>query len=314
MAEPQAAEPQQAEAAPVVTPAQTSQEKRDTTFKARQAKAARRLAERAGKAPESEAKEEPAKPEEPKPEEKPPEAKKAADVDKRHAIAERREKRVQAREEKTKTREDNVSRAEAALNAKFGAPEAAATAYNKGEYHTAAKYMQKIFGDDFATITQKIARATAGLAPEKLKELEERDNFAREKREWEAQKKKEEESKKTTATRSEALKTVASKIAGHDALKLKNGSELVLRELEQSWDGSGFKVTFKQAADKVVADKLAEAEALGARRVAAKIVEAPVAKPPPKTTIPVVAQVEKKRLSFDERHAAAGRLAAKRRT
>ena len=323
-------QPQAADTSTAVkTPVQTSQAKREATFKAREAKAAKRFAASHGQS------EEPARPKEetggatseeasqanadagnaePSKEEKKP-----ADIDKRHAIAERREKRVAQREAKAQDRERKLSTAEHNLQVKYGDPDAAKQAYDKGSFHEAAKYMQRIFGDDFATITQKIARATAGLSPEKLKELEERDTFAREKREFEARKRKEEEEKTKGATREKAIAHVADKCKGHDALKLKRGSELVLAELERNFDESTktFKVTFKQAADNVLAEKLAEAEALGLRRPTAQVVDkkpdAPVAKPAAKPPAPAVPQKNGARMSFEERHANAGRLLAKRR-
>jgi hypothetical protein len=336
MSEPQAQGQQAEPSTPVKTIGDQSREKRDSTLKARQAKAVKRFASMhgatdeelsvkaidpdedptEGKKPVVEDNPEPAK------EEKP--AEKKQDIDKRHAIAERREKRVTARESKVKDREDKVSRAEHNLQTRYGDPDAAKKAYESGQFYEAAKYVQRIFGDDYATITQKIARATAGLSPEKLKELEERDQFAREKREFEARKKREEEEKNAGTTREKAISHVAEKCAGHDVLKLKNGAALTLAVLEKHWDSanSRFTVTFKQAADMVLADKLAEAEALGLKRHTAVVVEKPKPEPEPsKPTRSVrhktpAATPEKKtgRLSFEERHALAGRKLAQRRS
>ncbi len=323
MADNQGQAPQAEPATPVKTVAETHREKRDSTFKARQAKAAKRFAARNGTPDEPEGKteerpaEEPAAKPEASTEDKPPDPKKG-DVDKRHAIAERREKRVQAREAKTKEREDKLSRAEHNLQTRYGDPDAARKAYEAGNHYEAAKYVQRIFGDDYATITQKIARATAGLSPEKMKELEERDAFTREKRQWEADKKKREEEQTAGATREKAVAAVSAKCKGHDALKLKNGGELVLRVLEKHWDRDHFTISFKDAADLVVSEKLAEAEALGLKRHTAALVEekpetAPPTKREPRHKPPVVEEKRPGRLSFEERHAQAGRLLAKRR-
>lgn len=308
----------------VKTTGDKSREERDASFAQRQAKAAART----GKEPPKEklapaADDQPTSTPEPEKKEPDPEAKKASDVDKRHAIAERRERRVAAKEAKLTTRETAVARAEASLQSRFGDPEAAAKEYDAKNYHAAAKYIQYIFKDDFATITQKIARATAGLSPEKLKELEERDNFTKEKREFEAQKKREQEAREQGATRETAVKNVAAKLTGHDVLKLKNGPELVLQELERAWDPSAkaFRITFKQAGDAVVASKLAEAEALGLKKPVAKLADPP---PKPETKPAPAASKERSERkpapeprtsgkSFEERHAAAARIIAKRR-
>lgn len=308
---------------PEPTPSEKSRTGRDATFKARAAKAAKRFADVHANTEEPKPESPAPKPAEtpapvvaaePVPEKKPDSAK----VNKRHAIAERRERRVKVREEKIHDRERKASLAEHNLQTRYGDPDAAKQAYDKGSFHEAAKYMQRIFGDDFATITQKIARATAGLSPEKLKELEDRDAFTREKREFDARKAKDKEESEKGATREKAQKVVTEKCAGHDALKLRNGAELVLRELEANFDATAktFKISFRQAADKVVAEKLAEAEALGVRRPSAKIVESappPVARLAKKVIHPEPSPKNGSRLSFEERHAAAGRIYAKRR-
>lgn len=320
-------QPQAAEVSPPKTAAVQSRDKRESTLKARQAKAARRFASMHGVDEDPE--EKPAATDAPDPDkateektepskEDKPEDKKPA-IDKRHAIAERRERRVQARESKVKEREDKLSRAEHNLQTRFGDPDAAKKAYDAGNHYEAAKYVQRIFGDDYATITQKIARATAGLSPEKLKELEERDAFAREKREFEANKKRQEEEKNAGVTREKAISHVAEKCSGHDVMKLKNGAELVLRVLEKHWDRDHFTVTFRQAADMVLADKLAEAEALGLKRHQAVVVpdKKPAEPEKPRKEArhkpqPEVTEKRGGRLSFEERHAQAGRLLAKR--
>jgi len=284
------------------------------------------MAERYG---EPEKKAEPPKAEEkpgtePKPEEpavkadEKKEDKSTSDLSKRYAILERRETKHKARESKLAERESKVSRAEHNLAARFGDPESARKAYDAGQHHEAAKYIQRIFGDDFAEITKKIARATAGLSPEKLKELEERDRFTREKREFEEAKAKAEREKNQGATREKAIGVCKDKCAGHDALKLKNGADLVLREMERNWDADtkSFKVSWRQAADAVVAEKMAEAEALGLKRPTATLVPKkeepkPEAKPEPIVTRKRGERFE--RPSFEQRHAEAARIIAKRR-
>ncbi len=320
MAEQQQEQPQAAEAEPVKTTGDKSREDRESSFQKRHKQASKmgKLAPAADDQPITKPEPEPEKTEPVKTADDKP---KSNEVDKRHAIAERREKRVAAKESRLNTRESEIEKRERDNESRFGDPTAAKAEYDKGSFHSAAKYIQRIFGDDFATITQKIARATAGLSPEKLKELEERDSFTREKREFEAQKEREKSERERGATREQAVKIVATKLGSHDVLKLRNGADLTLKELEASWDPerNGFTVTFKQAADKVLADKLSEAEALGLRRAQAKIEDKPATPPPPakRETRRVVREVAKpkdgKRLTFEERHAAAGRLTARRR-
>lgn len=312
---------------PVKTIGDKSRDARDSTRKAREAKAAKRFAARNGadQEPTVEANtEEPAKPAatESPAESKSDETKQersGADLNKRYAIVERREARLKKSEASVQERLDKASRAEANLSTRFGDPDTIVKQYHAGEFHVMAKTLEKWLGDSFPTITQKIARATAGLSPEKLKELEERDAFLREKREFEAAKKKKEQEETAGATREKARGEVTKKCSGHDVLKLKNGAELVLRTLEKHWDTDHFTISFKAAADMVLADKLAEAEALGLKRHTATVVDKKREEEPPtkreaRHKPPVVVEEKRPgRLSFEERHAQAGRLLAKRR-
>lgn len=234
-----------------------------------------------------------------------------ADLSKRYAIAERRLNKAKQRETALTQREQTLTRAEQRLTQVFGAPHEVKDAYTKGEYHAAAKALERWLGDDFATVTQKIARQTAGLSPERLAELEERDRLRRENAELAREKAEREQRGKAETTRAQALSTVTSKAAGHPALKVRGGAELILQELESSWDpgAKGFRLTIQQAADRVVAQRKADAEALGLR--AAPPVPAPATKPVPAAKPAPAATEPKGRLSFEERQAMAARRVAK---
>lgn len=235
-----------------------------------------------------------------------------ADLSKRYAIAERRLNKAKQRETALATREQTLTRAEQRLTQVFGAPHEVKEAYAKGEYHAAAKALERWLGDDFATVTQKIARQTAGLSPERLAELEERDRLRRENAELAREKAEREQRGKAETTRAQALSTVTSKAAGHPALKVRGGAELILQELEASWDAAakGFRLTIQQAADRVVAQRKADAEALGLR-AAPPPAPAPAAKPAPAPMAAPAATEPKGRLSFEERQALAARRVAK---
>lgn len=318
MAEQHHPQDQAAPPAPVETKATKRTEKREASFAARSKQAGKAAAEKRiqpATDPAPAASVEPAAASSTEPTAAP--GKSTEDIDKRYAILDRRARKAKQRDTTLTQREQTLQRAETRLSSTFGNPVRAKEAYDKGEYHEAARYVQHIFGDDFAQITQKIARATAGMDPTRLKELEDRDTLTREKREWEAEKAKREADSKQQVTRQQALATVASKIAGHDALKLRNGNELVLRELEGSWDEAtrGFRLSIKQAADKVVADKVAEAEALGLKRHTATLVPTKPASKPEEVSgaARTLNAARGKRMTFEERHAATARLLAKRR-
>lgn len=179
------------------------------------------------------------------------------------SVIRRQRQRLTRREKAADEREAKLNTERMALQRDFGDPAAAKKAYEAGQYHVAAQYCQRIFGDDFAKITQNIARQTSGMSPEKLKELQERDNLERENKRLKAEKEERERSGKKQAQRSDALKVIDEKCAGHDVMKLKDANELIMRELEAHWDGQRITIGYKEAADNVLGRYRDAAKSLG---------------------------------------------------
>lgn len=192
--------------------------------------------------------------------------KKLADVsNEKYRVLREKAKKNQEIENKLKAENNRLIELGRTMRAEFGEPRTAQQAYKAGKFGKAAEALQRWFGDDFATITKNIAKEIAGLSPEDKARLEEKRKFEEEKAAFEAEKKKT-TVKQTEAQKTEAaLKTIETKCAGHAVLKLKNASRLVLQRMEQAWDPdlNGFRITFKQAADEILQEKIEEAKALG---------------------------------------------------
>lgn len=233
------------------------------------------------------------------------------------SIMRRKAEKLGKLETQLKSEETRLKMLGVTLREEFGEPRVAKTAYKQGKFSAAAVALQKWFGDDFATITKNIAREVAGLSPEEKKQLEEKYKFEQDKAAFEAEKRKTQIHQTEAQKKDSALKTIATKCTGHDVMKLKNGAQLVLAEMESSWDPDqkGFRLTFKQAADAVLERKLEEARELGlpVERSTTKKTEE---KPSTTETTPPAPEQDgrfKKRRSFEERQEMARRLTYKNR-
>jgi hypothetical protein len=182
---------------------------------------------------------------------------------------------------KLKTREAALSKREAELTnldtkrqlaereaeRRWGKIARAEKAYADGRYHEAAEALPLIFGgDDLAVITQRIARATTGLSADERRNIEQRKQLEKDRQELEAEKARTLGRSKQQTERQKALGKVGVRIKGHAIARLgEDANELVLRELEGSWDPElrGFRLTVAQAADAVHKRQLAAAKKLG---------------------------------------------------
>lgn len=234
------------------------------------------------------------------------------------SVLRRKAEKLEKQGSHLKAEESRIRALGATMREEFGEPKAAKDAYRAGKFSQAAVAIQRWFGQDFATITKNIAREVAGLSPEEKKLLEEKAALEKEKAEYAAEREKSKAKETDAQKREKAIATVTAKCTGHSVLKLKNGAQLVLDEMMRSFDAdqNGFRLSFKQAADAVMAQKLEDAKALGFTSVAAAEASkgAPPTPParkqdPPPT--PTSSDRFKKKKSFEERMEAARRLTAK---
>jgi hypothetical protein len=167
----------------------------------------------------------------------------------------------------------------------FGDPHKARKAVDKAEWVEAAQWIERVLNVDMATFTRELAKASKGMDPKALEAWKkERELKARE--EALTAKETKTATEKTEQERTaKATKTIGIKVAGHDALKLKDGAKQVLTLLEANFNektgelGMGY----KQAADLVLAEFDAQALALGYTKpgAAPKPEEKPEKKPDP---------------------------------
>lgn len=231
------------------------------------------------------------------------------------SVLRRKAEKLEKQDTHLKAEESRIRTLGANLREEFGEPKAIKDAYRAGKFSVAAATLQRWLGHDFGTITRNIAREVAGLSPEEKKLLEEKAAFEKEKAELAAEREKSKVKETDAQKREKAVATVTAKCTGHDVLKLKNGAQLVLDEMVRSFDAdqNGFRLSFKQAADAVMAAKLEDAKALGFTSVAAA--EASNGKPPPAPKVePQLTQPSSKfkpKKSFEERMEAARRLTLK---
>lgn len=156
-------------------------------------------------------------------------------------------------------------------------------AWEEQDYVSVAKALEKQFGTDIATITQKLATGKTGMTPA---ERAENSAIAELKKEIESLKaSKENEGKQQTQAqqRHTAIAKVGEVLKGHAFVTDADSLNEVFAEYEKTWDGEKFTKKPKQIADELQAKVVARAKKLGlAPVVATKAAPKPATKTPPK--------------------------------
>lgn len=260
------------------------------------------------------------------------ESKALDDAQEKFHVIRRQRERLTKRETHLDGRQQKLEKSEIEQKQRYGDPDAIRKAYEEKNYVEMGRALVRWCGDDFVTITQKIARATAGFSKEKIAELERNESLERENRKLKADRDREQTNAQRGATRKQALAVIPEKVKGSPVLELDDGAELVLAEMERNFDGASktFRITFAQAAQRVLAREDQRATKLGytkAQREAAEEADAEVeesgAAPPavrPKPRVEPMAKAGQRTLksgkvvpSLEERTERARRLVAQRR-
>lgn len=185
----------------------------------------------------------------------------------------RQRARLTKREQTLDQREAKLEKTRADQVATYGDVVGMKTAYANGQYHVAAKIWEKVTGDSFAVVTQKMARHTSGMSKERLAELEASDAKDRELRQLKAEKEATTRRGQQQATRNQALTNLTSKLDGSDVLLLEDGADLVLREIERAWDRDQSRMmTPAEAAQRVLQREDDKAKRLGYSKGAPPVV------------------------------------------
>lgn len=235
--------------------------------------------------------------------------------------------RERVKEAEAKVAQANAKEAEAnAIRVEckqaYGPPHLARKAVDAGKFADAAQWMEKVLDMPFAEFTRQVALATKGMAPEALAAFQ-KDRELKAREEALAAKERRTTDERSQAERdAKATKTIETKCSGHDALKLTNGSKMIMAVLHDHFDAKTGAITigYKQAADLVLGQFEAQAKALGYTRggappapVAAPKAEPPVVPgkrdftPPEPETEEPPAGTKRRGTSFEERSARASR-------
>lgn len=196
-------------------------------------------------------------------------------------LSRKREEEAVSRAKDAETKLAEANELREAAKREYGAPHKAREAYDKGYFHEAAQWVSHVLGDDFATVTRNIANATKGMTPEALKQFQKERELKQREAALEAKERQREEKITEEQRTGRALQAIDSRCAGHDALKIKGGNKLIMRLLEDAFDPKTGKIGigYKQAADRVLEEFLANAQALGLTRGAPEKKPDPPPKP-----------------------------------
>jgi hypothetical protein len=156
-------------------------------------------------------------------------------------------------------------------------------AWEDQDYVGVAKALEKQFGTDIATITQKLATGKTGMTPAEKAENSAIAELRKELAELKAVKADEGKQQTQAQKRQTAITKVGESLKTHPFVTDADAVNEVFAEYEKSWNGEKFTKTPKQVADELQAKVLARAKKLGLAP-AAKVTPAtkPAAKTPPK--------------------------------
>jgi hypothetical protein len=156
-------------------------------------------------------------------------------------------------------------------------------AWEDQDYVGVAKALEKQFGTDIATITQKLATGKTGMTPAEKAENSAIAELRKELAELKASKADEGKKQTEAQKRTTAITKVGEVLKGHAYVTDAETLNEVFAEYEKTWDGEKFTKKPKQVADELQAKVLARAKKMGlALAPLAKTVAKPVAKTPPK--------------------------------
>jgi hypothetical protein len=156
-------------------------------------------------------------------------------------------------------------------------------AWEDQDYVGVAKALEKQFGTDIATITQKLATGKTGMTPAEKAENSAIAELRKELADLKAQKTDESKQQTQAQKRQTAVTKVGEALKTHPFVTDEDAVNEVFAEYEKSWNGEKFTKTPKQVADELQAKVVARAKKLGlAPAPVAKTVTKPVTKAPPK--------------------------------
>ncbi len=194
---------------------------------------------------------------------------------------------VRERDKQITTREHDYNEKVAGIRKEYGAAVKAAQAYREGRLSEFVTLVQELTGERYDDAQRKVIQGEIALDPN-TKAM--REEIAALKRERAAEKAELEKAKQTQTQQEQfqrAVDAVTADLASHRVSKVKGYQRDVLSRVRNSWDGSDYTMSFEEAADAIMDEKDAEAEALGyARAPALQAAPAPRQLPASTGTVP----------------------------
>lgn len=188
---------------------------------------------------------------------------------------------VRQRDKQLTQREHDFNTRIAEARQEFGAAIKAAKAYRDGDLTAFVTLVTELTGESYDDAQRKVIQGEIAVDPavRKLREelAAERAQRLKDREELAAAKKTEEQQ----AQYARAVEHVTKELEGHRVSKIKGFQREVLNRVRESWDPAekAYTLSFAEAADAMVAERDAEAEALGYHRPA--LPSAPPAAHPP---------------------------------
>lgn len=189
---------------------------------------------------------------------------------------------VRERDKQVTQREHEFNTKIAEARAEFGPAIKAAKAYRDGDLTAFVTLVQELTGDRYDDAQRKVIRGEIAIDPA-TRAL--REEIAALKRERQAEKEAAEAARRTDEQKAQyerAIEAVSNELAGHRVSKVKGYQREILNRVRDSWDpaDNAYTLSFEEAADAIMAERDAEAEALGYQRPAPAPPPAPPAPPP----------------------------------
>ncbi len=189
---------------------------------------------------------------------------------------------VRERAKALETQQHEFNRLVAEARTEYGPAIKAAKAYKDGDLTAFVTLVQELTGESYEEAQRKVIKGEIAVDPV-VRKL--RDELAAARREQAAEKQAEkqarEEAEQQTARQTreaQAIEAVGAELAGHRVAKLRGFEKAVIAKVRESWDGSDYTMSLEEAADALMADRDAEAEALGYSRPAPALPAAPASR------------------------------------
>lgn len=173
---------------------------------------------------------------------------------------------VRERERTVSKREHEFNQRYAEAKKELGTAINARKAYNDGDYSKFVELVNELIkdsGDTYDEAQRKVIKGELAIDPEvkKLRNELKAERAEREKREKAEREEAQKGDRKAQYER--AVEAVRTELAGHPVSKVRGFEGAVLLKVRESWDGEDYTMSFEEAADEIVEERRAEAEALG---------------------------------------------------